>query len=575
MKRRVLVIISILITTTLSCSFPSLLNLFGSKGNSFEYGDREITIYPVEEKNPDSVLKRADIQFNQMGSYLEIYIESSTRSNLQPQYLLVNPESLEVEQRVLLSTESKITIFEEGDFDQSGRDEVEFMLADATWDQIEEEIGAYDYVLFAERAILNNQKNIHDARLHFYDSSFENVKYIWVENRASSSRGDEVIGNNNQGLLTGFVSVFIPWNVIELNSIEQFGRDSTLQDSMLALQCTLISSSFSNDDECVYLKNGARIVFLQQLIQTSTDVGNAPISPEDGEKQEETDPDDSIKIRDELPIMPSVGDRVTSIVDDMILVYIPSGSFLMGKDSEYENILDWHPAHEVTTNSYWMDIHEVTNTQFALFLSAEGNQIEGNEYWYEEDAFSDLEQFNNGEWHVIYGLEKHPATNVTWYGAQAYCNWAGRRLPTEAEWEKASRGGLEGMKYPWGNKEPVCRYNAEHGAKFDNDGSCDETGAENVQRYWKNGYGLYDMAGNVAEWVNDLYSIYPGGDPENFDEWDEGTRVIRGGTWEDHGDYINNYDRYNYEPTLADMYTGFRCVVDDIDGKYLIDEDMD
>ncbi|MFZ5820455.1 MAG: SUMF1/EgtB/PvdO family nonheme iron enzyme [Chloroflexota bacterium] len=225
--------------------------------------------------------------------------------------------------------------------------------------------------------------------------------------------------------------------------------------------------------------------------------------------------------------------------DDMVMVYIPAGKFQMGSESEN---LDESPVHTVYTDAFWIDESEVTNRMYALCGPC---RSPGGSY-------SDDLQYAD-----------HPVVNISWNSASAYCEWAGARLPTEAEWEKAARGGLEGKTYPWGDDPPSCTPGAKNGAQYT---ACDGDTAP-VKTFAPNGYGLYDMAGNVWEWMADWYdSAYfgmLGDDVQNPTGPANGKdRVLRGGSWFDYMKSLRVADRFWYVLVDSSSSIGFRCARD-------------
>lgn len=189
-----------------------------------------------------------------------------------------------------------------------------------------------------------------------------------------------------------------------------------------------------------------------------------------------------------------------SPIDNMVQVYISAGNFLMGNE---DGDFDEEPIHEVYLDAFWIDQHEVTNEQYTDFLNTMGNQEEGGDTWFDETDRDVFIEKVSDKWSPIEGYADHPVAEVTWYGALAYCNWANRRLPTEAEWEKAARGDLYGKTYPWGDEKPICENDLMNSARFDDDNFCNDIGSAQVMSYSPNGFKLYDMAGNVWEWVSD------------------------------------------------------------------------
>ncbi len=228
-----------------------------------------------------------------------------------------------------------------------------------------------------------------------------------------------------------------------------------------------------------------------------------------------------------------VGSTRVSSKDWITMVYIPAGVFLMGSDNgDYGE----SPVHEVYLDAFWIDEHEVTHDQYNKFMK----EAEHEDASYNENGGS------------------RPETYATWFDAQAYCEWAGRRLPTEAEWEKAARGRLDGKKYPWGDEDPVCDDSAENGAQFTD---C-EYGTVPVKSFSRNGYGAMDMAGNLWEWVSDWYSsgYYENSPAENLQGPASGEyRVLRGGSWYDHADLMRVANRFKLVPVDTSSNIGFRC----------------
>ena len=138
---------------------------------------------------------------------------------------------------------------------------------------------------------------------------------------------------------------------------------------------------------------------------------------------------------------PAPGTMMTSAKDNMAMLYVPAGNFIMGSDKDdYLAKINEFPQHQIYLDAFWIDQTEVTNAMFAAFLNEAGNQEVDGKTWLNLRVTDPKIVQEEGLLQPQAGFENHPVVNVTWYGAQAYCEWAGRRLPTEAEWEKAARG---------------------------------------------------------------------------------------------------------------------------------------
>lgn len=245
--------------------------------------------------------------------------------------------------------------------------------------------------------------------------------------------------------------------------------------------------------------------------------------------------------------------------DGSELVYVPPGGFVMGsEDGEY----DERPVHQVVLGGFWMGRLPVTNRQFVRFLNDRGNHWDEGEQWLQlrnPQYVSGIVRRGNA-YALRSGMEEHPVAGVTWYGARAYCDWAGLRLPTEAEWEKAARG-TDARTYPWGNVwNPICA----NGERMLVDGlppMLQPITDVTAHPLGASPYGCLDMAGNVWQWCSSLYGWYPyRADDGREDTRADGPRVLRGGAWYMGREFLRTANRYRKIPYFfeAPMFPG--CV---------------
>ncbi|MBA3815239.1 MAG: SUMF1/EgtB/PvdO family nonheme iron enzyme [Parachlamydiaceae bacterium] len=233
------------------------------------------------------------------------------------------------------------------------------------------------------------------------------------------------------------------------------------------------------------------------------------------------------------------------------MVVISGGTFNRGsKDGNRDEM----PRHQITLDSFAIDIHPTTNEQFVRFLEVMGGEKDSNHQDIIRMRDSRIKR-TGGKLSIESGYSKHPVVGVTWYGAIAYAMWVGKRLPTEAEWEVAARGGLENVLYPSG--EDIEKNQA-------NFFSADTTA---VMSYVPNNYGLYDIAGNVYEWCHDWYgyNYYEVSvqEPENPQGPVQGVyRVLRGGCWKSLKEDLRCSRRHRNNPGTVNGTYGFRCAAD-------------
>jgi serine/threonine-protein kinase len=276
----------------------------------------------------------------------------------------------------------------------------------------------------------------------------------------------------------------------------------------------------------------------------------------------------------EIPPTPTQANFKTSEIDQMDMIYIPAGEFMMGtNDIEAQRILEGNgrqypevPTHNVTLDGFWIDKFEVTTGQYLKCVEAGVC----------EAAAHNNAIFAGSEYYTSPDYANYPVINVTWYKARAYCEWAGRRLPTEAEWEKAARG-TDGRKYTWGN-DPVsndvanlCDKNCT--ARYPNPKFNDgfpETAPVGSFPKGASPYGVMDMAGNVWEWTSSIPNPYPyvatdGREAEQDVEYDSKwpERVWRGGTWTNGYSWLRASLRYRSVANYWNNNLGFRCASSD------------
>ena len=243
------------------------------------------------------------------------------------------------------------------------------------------------------------------------------------------------------------------------------------------------------------------------------------------------------------------------------MALIPAGEFEMGSNNGAANE---RPVHTVYLDAFYIDIYEVTNAQYKAFIDA-------NPEWQKDNI---APEYHDGVYLRLWdgndypeGTADHPVIYVSWYAAMAYAEWTGKRLPTEAEWEKAARGGLLGKAYPWGDTHDATRANYAR----------DFNVPIAVGQYPPNDYGLYDMAGNISEWCLDEYdpNFYATSPRENpvskgtrqaiindFKTVKEKDRILRGGCWSDNGLFLRVAYRDWGPQNYTSVFRGFRCVKD-------------
>jgi formylglycine-generating enzyme len=239
--------------------------------------------------------------------------------------------------------------------------------------------------------------------------------------------------------------------------------------------------------------------------------------------------------------------------DGAVLTLIPAGEFLMGTSiSNRDGGRDEYPDRRIFLDAFYLDSLEITNGRYFEFVKATGHRIP------EHPRDKKLTLWQDTTVPAVF--KDHPVINVDWYDADAYCAWAGRRLPTEAEWERAARG-TTGRRFPWGEAEPT-RTLANYLNQWRNGAGLEPVGSH---PQGASPEGVQDLQGNVWEWVADWYdsSYYEKGPLRNPKGPAEGTRkVIRGSGWESEAPLLRSAHRLSSDPKNRNHSLGFRCAMD-------------
>ena len=282
-------------------------------------------------------------------------------------------------------------------------------------------------------------------------------------------------------------------------------------------------------------------------------------------------------------------------LDLVNMVQIPAGEFIMGSDHDESSEEDGETIRrEVYIHSFYMDRYAVTNEQFARFIEETGYETDAEKYGWsfvfhlfvndelEQDILGSPKDtpwwigVNGASWKFPEGRHSsivhrltHPVVHVSWNDAIAYATWAGKRIPTEAEWEYAASSGVIDRKYPWGNE---LHEDGEHHCNiwqgefpYTNSGEDGFVGTAPVDSYDANAFGLYNMSGNVWEWSEDIFSNQPADATDSL--LDPAIKLIKGGSYLCHRSYCNRYRIAARTFNTIDSSTGhmgFRCVADDL-----------
>ena len=259
--------------------------------------------------------------------------------------------------------------------------------------------------------------------------------------------------------------------------------------------------------------------------------------------------DDRIQVYDDnsqspraIPVSFSPGSKPNE------MIHIPAGIFMMGRSdrttAEGRGNRDEIPIHKVYVAGFYMDKYEVTNLQYKAFVDTMDHRTP--RHWKED--------------RIPQGKDDHPVNYVSWFDSNDYCHWVGKRLPTEAEWEKAARGA-KGLRFPWGDTFDAMKANIpQRWLALEQEGDTMPIGSfENG----KSPYGLYDMAGNLYEWTTNWYKPYPN-NPETNVHYGEKNKIVRGGSWYDCLSYgcglsAPTFNRSRFAPIIRNKSFGFRC----------------
>jgi formylglycine-generating enzyme required for sulfatase activity len=243
------------------------------------------------------------------------------------------------------------------------------------------------------------------------------------------------------------------------------------------------------------------------------------------------------------------------------LMLIAAGPFWMGRDDGAPNAA---PLHRVYVGDFWIERHKVTNAEFAAFLTSRGpGSTEGHRRFDHDDADARIHLVPAVEQHAAWaadrGYENHPVVEVSWFGARDYCAWQGRRLPTEAEWEKAARG-QDRRRYPWGDAPPTGAH-AVFGSAYN------ATAPTDGRPAGASPYGVHDLLGNLREWTATMLKPYPYRHDDGREPFTGAGRVVvRGASHDDPVEALSvtlrrSYDRRGASAGHHDV--GFRCATSD------------
>ena len=403
---------------------------------------------------------------------------------------------------------------------------------------------------------------IHDQQLNTGDFVFV-LSQNSQEGRAASGIELDTVATLNVTSTPAGAQVYVDGVLIGETPLHAYPMDTGVRLEK-QVNVGLELSGYKSRVKQITLKGGQQFPWAAALEKME----KAPVSPEPKPRVPKTTVEEDVSTPAKNRLLSTTTHMPQRIVgkDGAEMVLIPAGEFQMG--STHTEEAAEKPVHTVYIDAFYIDTYEVTVGQYYQFIGATGHRSPA----YQLFPFSPT--------------DRHPMIYVSWHDAMAYAKWAGKRLPTEAEWEKAARGGYVGQKYPWGNGPPdgaQCNFSDKIGEKSGKwEGSTGWIKSADdghmytapVGSYPPNGYGLYDMAGNVWEWCFDAYdaNFYASSPPRNpiagiivTSTTDNSitvneSRVLRGGSWTPHPQNVRSAHRWSYSAHSVSFSVGFRCV---------------